>query len=737
MNQMNFSTAPDGSQVPVHAGGSATGADHGAARNSSLDVGDLLRILSERKYIIIGAALLGLVLGIVASLLMTPLYRSTALLELNPPTTEVLADKSQVNRGSADAQMATQLGLLHSDSLARRVAQDLNLVSRPEFGGTGSREARLDRAVLILQAYTSIGAVRGSNLIEVAHISPDPALAARIANAIASGFIASNLERNFDSSSYARNFLKNQLASTKSSLEDSERQLNDYAIQSGIFRTPGKTVNGVTSEGSSLAATNLESLNAARNEARIRRITAEQAYLNGTNQQNSTANEAVTALRQQRAALQVQYDEKSKLFKDDYPEMRELQAKIAALGTAIRGEFTNSTGGRRADLLADYKAAKSAEAALDAQVGTYKGDVQGERSRSIQYNILQREVDTNRSLYDALLQRYKEIGVAGGIGRSEISLVDTAQPPQSPFRPNIPLNAILGLFAGLAMGVAAAALAHLLFDNLVTPADVRNKLGLPVLGVIPAENDDRPLFEALADQKSDISEAYYSVRTTLRFVDLEGEPRSLLVTSTRPGEGKSTSAYAIASIFARTGSKVLLIDADLRKPTFVSSQSEGRGLAWLLGNDEPLQNYVEATQTPNLSLLPVGRFTGSAAELLGSTRLPHIAQDAMKQFELVVFDGPPVLGLADAPLLGAIAEKTIIVVESREARTGAVAEMIRRLQASGTTIAGVILTKVRGDNAGYGYNYYSYNYGTDGVGGRVSSDPSRAMNVSVGGKPSQ
>jgi capsular exopolysaccharide synthesis family protein len=270
---------------------------------------------------------------------------------------------------------------------------------------------------------------------------------------------------------------------------------------------------------------------------------------------------------------------------------------------------------------------------------------------------------------------------------------------------------------------------HLLFDAISDPAEVRAKLHLPVLGVIPFDTEDRTLLEALADRKSDVSEAYYSVRTALKFSQPEGAPRTLLVTSTKPGEGKSTSAYAIASSMARLGSKVLLIDADLRKPTFVSNRDDGYGLAHLLGSEDPVLEYVENTQIENLSLMPVGRFVGSAAELLSSNRLPVIMAEAREKFDMVVIDGPPVLGLTDAPLLAEAAEATALVIESKASRTGNIQEIVRRLNEAGAHIIGVILTKVSKGNAAYGYSYYSYSYGEDDVGGKVSSDPTRSLDL--------
>jgi capsular exopolysaccharide synthesis family protein len=706
-----------------------------AQAGGGLELSHLLRILTERYKLIIGAGVLGLILGVVVSLMMTELYRATALIEINSQTSDMLESVSgrtqQVARGNNQEMMSTQIGLLRSEALARRVVEDLNLASDAAFGGSaGSRQQRTDRATAIVKGGAMAEPLRNSMLIQVSFVSNNPELAAKVANGLAEGYIASSLERRYDSSSYARKFLSDQIARTKTALEDSELKLNSYAIASGLFRTPGMVVDGRVTEGMTLAASDLAQLAQALNEARVRRITAEQNYRNSGVEFAADQAGGAGALMQQRAELRAQYDEKAKLFKPEYPQMRELKARIEALDVSINSEKKRTSGNKRAELRGEFESARSAETQLQAKLTTIKGEVQSERSRSIQYTILQRESDTNRELYEALLQKYKEVGVAGGIGQSNVAMVDAAEPPGGAFRPNIPFNALSGLVLGLALGVGLAFALHMLFDAITDPADVRNKLHLPVLGVIPLENADRTLLEALADRKSDVSEAYYSVRTALKFSRPEGAPKTMLVTSTRPGEGKSTSAYAIASSMARIGSKVLLIDADLRKPTFVSSREDGYGLAHLLGSEEPVKDYVEKTQVENLSLLPVGRFVGSAAELLSSNRLPAIIAEAGDDFEMVLIDGPPVLGLTDAPLLGAAAEATVLVIESGQSRTGNVSEMVRRLHEAGARIIGVILTKVTAGNNSYGYSYYSYNYGSDGVGGRVSSDPTRVLDVS-------
>ena len=709
--------------------------DMAAHRAAGFELADVLRILTEGRKVILLAGALGLLLAFVASILMTPLYRATALLELNSPANEVI-ESANVNsrterKVSSPEMLATQMGLLRSETLAHRVAEDLNLVSAPEFGGTrGTREQRTEQTVANIRNSTKVEAVKGAMLIQVSYTAADPLVAAKLANALAEGFISSSLERRYDSSSYARKFLSDQLARTKVALEDSERGLNSYSINSGLFRTPGQVVDGKTAEGATLAVTDLAAMNSALNEARVRRIAAEEVFRGGGTVSEADLAANTGEMVAQRGKTQADYAEGTKLFKPDYPQMRQLGARIARLDNAISGERDRVHRDKRGGLKREFEAARRGEAELTRLVSAAKERVQSERSRSIQYSILQREADTNRQLYEALLQRYKEIGVAGGIGMSNVSIVDLATPPQSPYRPNWPVNFAVGLLLGLAAGVGLAFAIHLLFDNIIDPGDVRSKLHLPVLGVIPMEEENRTLQEALFDRKSDISEAYYSTLTALKFARPEGLPRTLFVTSSRPGEGKSTSAFAIASSMARLGSKVLLIDSDLRKPTFLSNRRDQFGLAHLLGSEDPLAEFVQATQIDRLSLLPVGRFTGSAAELLSSARLPGIILEASREYDHVVIDGPPVLGLTDAPLLGSVAEVTVIVVESRESRTSSVLEMVRRLQDAGSNVIGVILTKLTRTSAGYGYQYAYHNYSTEkDAASTLRSDVARTIDI--------
>ena len=695
---------------------SATRQETGAGLDLNLQT--IWRIIYEWRWLILGATAVGLAAAIAVTLLTTPQFKSTAVLEINPPAVEIMeGSKGQPVVPNDREFLATQYGLLESRSLAQRVAQEMNLASNEQFvPGEADRATKLKSATGILMSNFVVQPVPQSRLIKISYASPDPQLAARITNSFADNFINSNLERRYEASSYARSFLERQIANVKRDLERSERQFVAYAQSQGIINLEG----GEGGEGGSLQAASLSALNSALAEAQTKRIAAEQAYRQASAGSRSEVTQGTAQLRQQRAGMEAEYNEKLSRFRPEYPDMVALRARIDALTEQINAEAGQVSGSRATTLGAEYHAALAAERALQGRVDQLKDAVLNLRGRSIQYNILQREVDTNRSLYDALLQRYKEIGVAGGIGKNLVSVVDRAEAPGGPFKPNLMLNLMIGFALGLFAGVAAALALEFINDTIKTPDDVREKLGLASLGVIPKKLTQESVSEELKDQSSAVSEAYFSLRTSLQFTTDNGAPKTLLITSTRAAEGKSSTTLALAQNFARLGNNVLLIDADLRKPAFVTGADPTEGLSKLLTNHEALAGHVLRTEHDNLWLLPCGPLPPNPAELLASPRLKTLINEAANQFDMVIVDGPPVLGLADAPLLGAVCRGTLMVVESGKTRTKAAIDAVNRLKASGSHLVGAVLTKFKpqshGYGYGYGYGYEPYKYG--GIGSR-------------------
>ena len=676
-----------------------------------VDFDGLVQSFYHWRWLIAASVGTGLMLAVLAALATTPMYRASVTLEVNPVSVQVVDERNRAQEGAMDNEtlIATQVGLLTSRATAERVAQELNLANNRKVVGTeGSASERLRRATDIVAGGLKVKPPVSGRLIEFSYSSPSAELSAAVANQLANSFITSGLQRRYDASSYARTFLSQQIAKTRTDLENSERQLVAYAQAQGIINTAGPTTNGQSAgDVGSLQGESLVGLNRALGEATARRIAAEGAYRQGIAVgATSDVTSSTAGLRAARATLQAEYQEKRTLMKPEHPDMLSLQSRISEIDRQIRREGSQVAASRSNSLRADYQAASSAERALAGQVSSLKGSVLNLRGRSIQYNILQRETDTNRSLYDALLQRYKEVGVAAGIGSSPVSIVDTAQVPASPYRPILAYNIVIGFALGLVAGLAAAVALDFLYDTVKTRDDVRTKLGLACLGAVPKVAAKGEFIDNLKDARSIVGEAYGSVVAALRFSTDDGFPRRMMISSTRENEGKSSSALALAQCVARLGNRVLLVDADLRKPVFKSAKQRV-GLTHLLTGEavDPM-THVQPTQFDRLFLLPAGPIPPNPADLLSSGRFQSMLHHLEGEFDMLVVDGPPCMGLADALLLSSIVNNVLFVVESGRTRTKSALESLGVLRSTGAHILGAVLTKVSGDLGGYGYYGY-------------------------------
>lgn len=705
-------------------------------------------ILFKHKWIIIALVAVALAIGLAVTMLTRPVYTASTTIEIDRENANVVSfqDVQPTDQYMRDENFfQTQYGLLKSRSLAENVAQSLGLASDPSFlktmGATApaSDAARAKWAAGFLQGGLNIYPVRDSRLVKITFDSPNPGLSARIANAFADNFIASNLERRFEASAYARHFLEQHLAQIRTKLEESERQLVAYATQQQIIHIAEPGQGGPGQAGAapsqSLAATGLGELDTSLTAAKANAVQAEQRWrvaqsMPALDVPEVLADPTVQALRQTRATLATQYSQKLKTFKPDYPDMVQLKAQMDDVDRQLTAAANNIRGA----LKTQYQTALQQQNALQGGVNHLKASVLDERSREIQYNILQREVDTNRSLYDGLLQRYKEVGVAGGVTSNNISVVDRAQPPGMPSKPQPLHNLAIAGAIGLLLGVGVAFLLEALDQAIRKPADVESKLGLAVLGSIPLLSKGVQPLEALGDARSPFSEAYHSVRTNLSFSTKDGAPRVLAVTSARPEEGKSTTAFALAQGFARLGLNILLIDLDLRNPSMhrVTGSDNSKGASTLLTGAARLVDVVQATNWPNLYLISSGPLPPNPAELLTGPRLRSVIKEATEKFAMVIIDCPPVMGLADAPLIASVATGAVVTIEAgRTSRAQALAA-IKRLRMGNAHLLGAILTKFDARKAGSGYGYgYGYSYEYEYQYGNKELEESKANEVAV------
>ena len=681
--------------------------------------------------LIVAIVAVAVALAIVATLLQTPRYTASATLQINDTTSRVFKDETadpsaEMPIWDTDRNLKTQVDILKSRALAQRVAQKLKLGSNAAFFQSQgalppSRDvpaAAADGAAIgMLQGNLGVNLPRDSRIVTLSWESADPRMSALIASTYASEFIQANLQRKFESSAYARDFIAEQLAETKKRLAESERALNDYARTNGLIRlSGGTTAEGKTSEGGSVTSSSLAQLNTAANDATGRRISAESRMraISGKPLMSTPEvinNPTVASLQQQRAVAQAELQQERARHLDGYPTVVAKAAQVAALDRQISEAATSV----KQAIQTDYQAALSAEQQLTGQVERLKASTLSEQDSTVQYGLLAREADTNRQLYDGLLQRYKELNASAGISLSNIAIIDTADVPGAPSSPNLMKNLMLAFVAGVGFAALTVFLKLQFDDSIRVPEDVEGKLGLPLLGVVPKSAIDDPE-AALADPKSPISEAYNSLRGSLLYSTSEGLPQVILVTSAQAGEGKTTTSYAMAVSFARMGKSVLLIDADLRRPSLhhrVNSPNE-TGLSTLLTSREPLGSAVVPTPEQNLSLLTSGPIPPSPTELISGQRLEQVVQEAAGRYGLVIIDSPPILGLADAPTMAPLADGVIFVVEADRSRRGSLKTALRRLRAMRPIILGTVLTKFDPLKSGnryseyYGYEYYQY-----------------------------
>ncbi|HEY1753344.1 MAG TPA: polysaccharide biosynthesis tyrosine autokinase [Caulobacteraceae bacterium] len=692
------------------------------------------RVIYKHKWVIAVVVAAAIAIGLVMTLLTPRVYTAGTTIEIDRESSNVVGTMGDVQTSERVARdqefFQTQYGLLKSFSLAQRVAQAQGLATdqgflKIVFHGRAVKKVNPDWVAGYLSGHLGVLPVRDSRLVRLTFDSPDPGLSARLANAFADNFIARNLERRYDASAYAREFLEQRLAELKAKLEDSERQVVAYATQQQIIQVAEPSQGGKSGGDSptpqSLSATDLGALNSALTSAKANLIQAQERYraeagAPGLAAPDVLSDPTVQQLRQDLVKLQVQYNNNLKTYKPDYPDMLQLHGQIED----TQRQLTAAAETIRRSLQTQVTAAQQQVNSLQRQVDGLKNTVLDERNREIQYNILQREVDTTRSLYDGLLQRYKEIGVAAGVTTNNISVVDRARAPGGPSQPQPSRNLAIAGITGLGLGVLLAFLLETMDQAVRKPADVESKLGLPVLGSVPMLEKGVQPMEALADLRSPFSEAYHSIRSNLAFSTKDGAPRVLSVTSARPEEGKSTTSFALAQGFARAGMRVLLVDLDLRNPSQhkIIGADNRVGASNLLTGAVRLQGAVQPTDWPNLFIMPSGPLPPSPAELLIGPRLIAFTKEAMEHFDIVILDGPPVMGLADAPLIASVAMGCVLTIEAGRTSRAQARAAIKRLRVGNARLFGAILTKFDSRKTSYGYGYayaydyeYSYQYG--------------------------
>ncbi len=706
------------------------------ATDTAVEGFDLRQIVAVvRTYLmwIIGIMVAAIVFGVVWTMLQTPLYTANTTVQIDDAAAQILQNGQDVQAQSAsfdvDRFLNTQLDVLKSRALAKRVADRLKLYGNPQFRravgvsdvGPTDRKALEENTIMLVRSRMSVTLPRQTRVATIAVTTADPQMSADMANAYAEEFIRANLQRKFESSDYARQFVAQQLETAKQRLETAERDLNAYARSAGLIRARSVDSDGQSTGGeASVTTSSLMQLNSAANSAHAARIQAEAKWRSvsgeaALNSQQVLSNSSVQSLLVKRTEVEANLREERSRHLDEHPNVIKLQAQLDVINQQLNAVIA----GVRNSVRQEYQTALAAEQEINSKVERLKSETLNEQDLSVRYAILAREADTSRTLYDGLLQRYKELTAAAGIASSNISLIDRASVPRGASSPNLVVNLAYAIFVGLVITATLLFVRLQLDDAVRVPEDVEHKLSLPVLGIIPKLFNRDP-FEQLADPKSSLSEAYNSLRGSIGFSTPNGAPHLLLVTSASASEGKSTTSLALARGFAKLGRKVLLVDVDMRRPsTHRQFQVDNEfGLSTVLVGQTTLGDSIRTTEFENLSILTSGPIPPSPTELLASPRMLALLEDARARYDIVVLDSPPILGLADAPLMSSLVDGTLLVLESDRNRRGVLKGTLRRLRLARGRVIGVALTKFDATHAssytyyyGYGYDYYAYDGG--------------------------
>jgi capsular exopolysaccharide synthesis family protein len=676
----------------------------------------------RRRWIIAGIIIACLAIGLLATLLTQPRYTAGSRIEISRAHKNI-TNVPGIEQGTDpyDSEFYdTQYVLLRSDSLAMRVVRNLRLASDPAFfaahgieigdlprPGTPATAAGLrlreDLAAGLLLANVDIDPIRNSSLVNINYTSQSPTMSAKVANAWPREFIGSTIDRQFATTADARNYLEERLNALRVRLAQSENDLISFTNAHNLVKLgAARDANESSQDPRTLVAANLKGLNDALLVARTDRIAAEsKARTSGSNSSDVLQNAALASLRAKRFEVAAEYARMLVQFEPAYPAAQALKSELDALDAAIARETARVVGSSRAA----YQEAVARERELAAQVGAEKARFEAQQRATIQYNVLQREVDTNRQLYDALLQRYKEIGIAGNVGATNIVIVDAAKVPGIPSSPNLRRNLAVALLIGLILAAAAVLALEHMDEGIRDPHEVERKLRLPLLGMVPVTEGE--VVSELVDPKSPLAESYVSARTCLQLATSHGFPRSVVVTSAEPSEGKSVTALALAAAVGRAGKSVLLVDGDMRSPNVhaMLGETSGPGLSNLLAGEDQRGDMIRQTSLPGLSVLLSGPVPPSASDLLSTDRLSALIADLSRHYDHIILDAPPIIGLADAPLLAGAVEGSILVVEADRTSVRSVRNAVHRLKAAHGRLFGAIVTKVPHGQLPYGYGY--------------------------------
>jgi capsular exopolysaccharide synthesis family protein len=695
---------------------------------------DYVRVLYKRRWTAAAVFLLVLLAATVHTFTATPVYEARTRLLIESDEPNIVAFKEVIDQAQAESDYyQTQYNILQSRSLVRETIDDLQLWDSPllaeadgrfakvralvrrlvPFAHDGGRTAPVSQSTaqsrvidLFLQNLT-VSPVRNSRLVDVRIRLRDPAAAAAVANSIADNYIEQSLAYKFTASRDASDWLRGQLAEQRTQVEASELALQRYREQNEAISLEDRQ---------NIVVQKLADLNAAVTRAKTERLQKEAVY---RQLEDAGPDAAVldtfpailgnTFIQQQKAemaTLQRQHVQLSERLGDRHPDIVKIRSAIQNAQAELQTEIAKVVQAVRTD----YRAALAQEESLTAALNQQKAEALAMNRKAIEYSVLERDVESGRQIYQSLMQRARETSVAGELKSSNIRVVDRAEVPRQPVSLPAVVSLSLALFGGVLLACGCAFFFEYLDSRIKTPEEIETHLGLPAIGLIPALGKHWHRGEPLISNgvPPNFAEAFRALRTNVLFSAAEQGCRVIVVTSSAPKEGKTIVASNLAIGFAHAGQRVLLADADLRRPRVheVFAQEQEPGLSNAIVGDAKASDAVRQTDIPGLWLLTAGRVPPNAAELLGSRRFKDLLASIRGQFDWVVIDSPPVMAVTDPNIVASLADGVVFVIGAEMTSYKIARRAVEQLERGRAVFAGGVLNRVEIERHGYYYSQY-------------------------------
>ena len=703
---------------------------------------EYIRVLIKRKWMV-SSVIVGIFMAVaVASLRQTPIYEAVGQIVVNKGDSNLITfkDSMPVVDYYDQSDLDTEVRILQSDLMALQVIRQLNLDKRPEFGGhSDQKQANLvadplqsdsNRTSSLLSAFRGslkVSLIPNTRVMEIHYNSTDPQLAASAVNTLAATYVEQNFKTKFESTMQASDWLSKQLVDLQMKVETSQEKLVRYQREHEILGTDEKQ-NIITEK--------LDELNKEMTLAESDRMQKEAVYRQTQSNDpvaiaaaiisdgpvNGSGSGLLDKLHDQQATLRIQVAELSTQFGPSYPKVQQLNNQIKEIDHELELETSKAVD----HLKQRYLAALQRETMLRGAFDKQKQEANKLNESAIEYSILKRDLDSNRTLYEGLLEKLKEAGVTAGLRSNNFRIINAARVPSYPSEPNIPRNLSFALVLGIISGVGLAFVLENMDNTVRTPEQAQIISGLPSLGMIPlgsksghgtngkrlALTASKEVVETVTQirPQSQMAESYRALRTSLLLSNLGAPPKVIMVTSARPQEGKTTTSINTAIVLAQKGVRVLLIDADLRRPSVHKTLGMGprSGLSNVLTGSATVQQTITTSPIlPNLLIMPAGTPPPNPAELLASSNMRDLIAELRQQFDHIVIDTPPTLSVTDAVVMSPRADATILVIRSGHTTKQALRRARDILTQVNAHVAGVLLNAVDLTSPDY-YYYYEY-----------------------------